>query len=146
MQQKKSNSLILLGLILFILGLFIGLFIHQMANPRMALSAHLEGVLNGIFLMVVGLIWQKLMLSPRWLSATYWLLIYSTFANVIAVLIAAMTNSGKMMPLAGGQEGGASQEAFITFLLISLSLALLVASILILIGFYRYMQKSSQEN
>jgi hydroxylaminobenzene mutase len=138
--QKQGNNLIFLGLLLFILGLTIGLFVQNMANPRMGLSAHLEGVLNGVFLMVVGVIWQKISLSPKWLTASYWLLIYSTFANVLAVLIAAITGAGKMMPLAGGQEGSAGLEAIINFLLISLSLTILFACILLLIGFYRFKQ------
>lgn len=142
-KQKEANNLIFLGLILFISGLTIGLFVQNMANPRMGLSAHLEGVLNGIFLMVVGVIWQKIYLSPKWLKASYWLLIYSTFANVSAVLIAAITGAGKMMPLAGGKEGSVGLEALINFLLISLSLAILFACIMLMIGFYRFKQKSS---
>lgn len=93
--------------------------------------------------MVVGVIWHKLLLSPKWLTASYWLLIYSTFANVLAVLIAAITGAGKMMPIAGGKEGSASLEFIINFLLISLSLTILFACIAILIGFYRFNQKST---
>lgn len=141
--QKQGNQLVFWGLVLFIIGLSIGLFVQNMANPRMALSAHLEGILNGVFLMVVGVIWSKLVLSPKWLSATYWLLIYSTFTNVLAVLVAAITGAGKMMPIAGGKEGSAAVESIINFLLISLSLALLFACILLLMGFYRFMQKNT---
>ena len=46
-QTKQADNLIFLGLILFLLGLIIGLFVQNMANPRMALSAHLEAVMNG---------------------------------------------------------------------------------------------------
>ncbi len=45
-QNKQANMLIFLGLVLFLLALLIGLFVQNMANPRMALSAHLEGVMN----------------------------------------------------------------------------------------------------
>jgi (hydroxyamino)benzene mutase len=140
-KQKQGNGLIFLGLVLFILGLLIGLFVQNMANPRMALSAHLEGIMNGMFLMIVGVIWPRLILSNGWLKGSYLLLIYSTFANVLAVLIAAIAGAGKMMPIAGGQEGSVAMEAIINFLLISLSLALLFACVVILIGYYRYMQQ-----
>lgn len=40
------------GLFLFLLGLLTGLVVPMFQNPRMGLSAHLEGVMNGIFLAV----------------------------------------------------------------------------------------------
>jgi len=144
--QKQSNSLILLGLVLFIIGLFVGLFIQNMANPRMGLTAHLEGIMNGMFLMIVGVIWNRLALSSTWLKTTYLLLLYSTFANFLSVLIAALTGAGKMMPIAGGQEGSALVEAFINFLLISLSLAILFACITIALGFYRHSKQTLESN
>jgi hydroxylaminobenzene mutase len=140
--QKQGNSFILLGLVLFIIGLVVGLFVQNMANPRMGLTAHLEGIMNGMFLMIVGVIWTRLILSFKWLKASYLLLLYSTFANFLAVLIAAVTGAGKMMPIAGGQEGSASEEAIINFLLISLSLAMLFACITIAIGFYRHSKQT----
>jgi len=140
--QKQGNSFILLGLVLFIIGLVVGLFVQNMANPRMGLTSHLEGIMNGIILMIVGVIWTRLILSFKWLKASYLLLLYSTFANFLAVLIAAVTGAGKMMPIAGGQEGSASEEAIINFLLISLSLAMLFACITIAIGFYRHSKQT----
>ncbi|EON77058.1 Hydroxylaminobenzene mutase hab [Lunatimonas lonarensis] len=127
------------------MGLTIGLFVQNMANPRMGLSAHLEGIMNGLFLMLVGVVWHKFSLSPKWLTTSYWLLIYSTFANVLAVLIAAITGAGKMMPLEGGQEGGAGLETTINFLLISLSLALLFACTVLTLGYYRFMHQKLHE-
>jgi len=56
LQPKQADRLIFLGLLLFFLGLLAGLFVQNMANPRMALSAHLEGVMNGMFLVLLGLI------------------------------------------------------------------------------------------
>ena len=54
-QTKQAEKLIFLGLILFLVGLSVGLMVQNMANPRMALSAHLEGVMNGMFLVILGL-------------------------------------------------------------------------------------------
>ncbi|MCS4436217.1 hydrogenase [Aquiflexum gelatinilyticum] len=140
--QKKlqSKRLLFLGVLLFFLGLLVGLFIPIMANPRMGLSSHLEGVLNGIFLLALGLIWERLDLSQKWLNATFWLTVYGSFANFLAVLIAAATGAGKMMPLAGGQEGSGVVEALVSFLLISLSLAMLTACSLVLMGLYNHLK------
>lgn len=142
-QSNQADKLIFLGIFLFLLGLIIGLFVHNMANPRMALSAHLEGVMNGMFLMILGLIWNRLILSKTILNITYRLVVYGTFANLTAVIIAAITGYGKMMPIAGGQEGTAVVEGIISFLLISLALCMIAVCIIVLIGFYKYMKKSN---
>jgi hydroxylaminobenzene mutase len=65
-QKQLSNGLQFFGILLFSLGLFSGLFIPLMANPRMGLSAHLEGIMNGIFLVILGFLWNKLSLSEIW--------------------------------------------------------------------------------
>jgi hydroxylaminobenzene mutase len=137
-KNLQSDKLLFFGVLLFFLGLVVGLFIPMMANPRMGLSSHLEGVLNGIFLIVLGLIWNKLELSLRWLSVTYWLSLFGTFANWFSVLIAAIFNSGKMMPLADGREGTPIAEGIVTFLLVSLSIAMLAICILIMTGLFKH--------
>jgi hydroxylaminobenzene mutase len=122
---------------LFFLGLVAGLFIPVMANPRMGLATHLEGVMNGIFLIVLGLIWHRMVLPDKWFSVTFGLAIFGSFANYIAVLIAAITGAGKLMPIAGGKEGAPVTEAIISFLLITLALAMLAVCLIVLAGIYR---------
>ena len=50
---------------LFLLGLVTGLLIPQLHDPHMGVSAHLEGLLNGIFLAVLGLGWEELRLGEQ---------------------------------------------------------------------------------
>jgi (hydroxyamino)benzene mutase len=132
--QNQSNKLLFFGVLLFLFGLVIGLFIPMLANPRMGLSAHLEGALNGMFLILLGILWPRLNLSPKWLSTTFWVVLYGSFANFLAVAIGAATGAGKLMPIAGGKEGTAITEGVISFLLASLSLAMLFVCVLLLIG------------
>jgi (hydroxyamino)benzene mutase len=143
--KLQSDRLLFFGVLLFFLGLVVGLFIPMMANPRMGLSSHLEGVLNGIFLIVLGLIWSKLEISIRWLSVTYWLSLFGTFANWFSVLISAIFNSGKMMPLAAGRKGTPIAEGIVTFLLVSLSIAMLAICIIIMTGLFKHI-KSERKN
>jgi hydroxylaminobenzene mutase len=42
------------GMFLFLLGLLTGFAETKFANVRMGLAAHLEGVMNGIFLLALG--------------------------------------------------------------------------------------------
>lgn len=142
--NQNADWLVFLGTFLFLFGLLIGLFIPLMANRRMGLSAHLEGTLNGMFLIILGLIWHKLALSDKWLTSAFWLLIYGSFANFIAVSIAALTGAGKMMPIAGGKEGDATIDALISFLLISLALAMIIACCIILLGLYYNIKQASE--
>jgi len=44
---------------LFLIGLLTGLAEQHFTNVRMALAAHLEGVMNAIFLVAVGSIWAR---------------------------------------------------------------------------------------
>jgi hydroxylaminobenzene mutase len=88
--------------------------------------------MNGMFLIILGMIWNKLALNSRWLTIAYWLTLFGSFANFFAVLIAAITGAGKMMPLAGGKEGTPFTEGLISFLLVSLSLAMIMAACIVL--------------
>lgn len=136
-QNQYADKLIFLGVFLFLLGLIIGLCIPIMTNPRMGLTAHLEGVMNGMFVVILGLIWGKILLKDKWLTYTYWMTLYGSFANFVAVTIAAITGAGKMMPIAGGKEGSFVVEGIISFLLISLSLAMVFVCVMVLKGLYR---------
>jgi hydroxylaminobenzene mutase len=137
LKKSHSNWLLFLGVLLFLLGLLIGLFIPVMTNPRMGLTAHLEGVMNGMFLVILGLIWNRLIINDRWLTYTFWLTLYGSFANFAAVAIAAITGAGKMMPIAGGKEGTSVVEGLISFLLITLALAMIIVCVVILNGLYK---------
>jgi len=142
-KKWQSDRLIFLGILLFLFGLLIGLFVPMMTNQRMGLSAHLEGIMNGMFLVILGLIWNKLVLNDKWLTSAFWLILYGTFANFVAVSVAAFTGAGKMMPLAGGKEGTSAVEGLISFLLISLALAMIFVCLIVLTGILRYIKLSS---
>ena len=134
-QQAQENILIQLGVFLFFLGLIVGFLVPALPNPRMGLASHLEGIINGIFLIVIGSIWSRLVLAPGVLKVLFSLLIYGTFANWLATLLAAIWGAGRSMPIAAqGQESTASKEVVVDFLLYSLSLAMLASCVILLIG------------
>jgi hydroxylaminobenzene mutase len=53
------------GMFLFLLGLLTWLAGQRLNNPRMGLAAHLEGIMNGSFLVLLGAIWTEVLLAPR---------------------------------------------------------------------------------
>ena len=131
-----GDRLLQLGVLLFLFGLITGFATPVAANPRMALTSHLEGVLNGMFLLIIGLLWPRLAIGPRSAGLVFGLLVYGTFANWGTTLVAALWGAGEtMMPLAGaGYTGTSAQELLITFGLLSLSVAMLVACPILLWG------------
>jgi len=136
--KNQAEKLIFLGVLLFLLGLIVGLLTPFLANPRMGLSSHIEGVMNGMFLVLLGLIWSRVKLSAKWLNVVFWLAIYGTFANWFGILVAAIFNAGKRITIAAnGQEGQPVAEAVVEFSLITLTLAMLVVCIMVLIGLVR---------
>ena len=79
-----QTLLFTLGLVLFLIGLLTGLIVPALKNPRMALSSHLEGVLNGMFLVLLGLLWPHVDL-PKALGITaVALIVYSAYTNWLA--------------------------------------------------------------
>lgn len=134
--MTTDRRLLQLGMVLFLLGLLTGFAVPATANPRMALASHLEGVLNGMFLMVLGSFWHRLTLAPRAAQAGFWLAVYGTFVNWATTLLAAVLGAGgSMMPLAAPDQTGTSpQELLIGFGLTSLALAMVGVCGLVLWG------------
>ena len=136
MQTSQAHRLLQFGIGLFLLGLLTGLAVSQTANPRMALASHIEAVMNGTFLIALGLLWPKLILSSRLLTVAFWLVLYGTFANWAVTLLAAVWGAGhEMMPQAAqGRIGTDAQELIIRVLLVTLALAMIGACVLVLAG------------
>lgn len=131
----RSRRLLQLGFVLFLLGLLVGFAIPALANPRMGLASHLQGLLNGVFLIVLGLVWSKLALTPNAAAVLFWLAVYGTFANWGVTFLAAFWGAGRSMPIAGeGHVGSPLQEGVIETLLISLSFAMIGVCVLALWG------------
>ncbi len=104
----------------------------------MGLASHLEGILNGLFLVVLGLAWPRLRLPGRASAAVFGLAVYGGFANWAATLLAAAGGAGAAMPIAAaGREGTVVQETVVLALLLSLSAAMLGACTLALWGLRR---------
>jgi len=124
-----ARSLLRLGITLFLLGLLTGLVIPEMKNPRAGLAGHLEGVLNGMFLMIAGLAWKELGLTGRAERLTYGLLVFGTFANWATSTAIGILGTSRMTPIAGAGHGaGPLAENAVSAMLVLLAVAMVVAS------------------
>lgn len=126
-----NRSLLRHAFILIFLSLLASFFIPAMALPRLGLSAHTIGIVSGVLLIGLGVIWTQFALSARqllWLK-TSWL--YAAYVNWLGCLIGAIFGAGKMTPLAAsGQVGPAAAEAVVMLMLGSVGLVSLFAAAL----------------
>ncbi|HTS83303.1 MAG TPA: hypothetical protein VMH40_22090 [Myxococcaceae bacterium] len=123
-----SRSLLRLGITLFLLGLLTGLFVQEMRNPRAGLAGHLEGVMNGMFLMIAGLAWKELGLRGRAERLTYGLLVFGTFANWATSTAIGILGTSRMTPIAGAGHGaGPLAENAVSAMLVLLAVAMVAA-------------------
>ena len=123
------------GALLFVLGLVNGALVSTLTNSRMGLSAHLAGVQNGMVLLIFGLVWQRLKLSPRVLRVAELSSIFSMYAIWAALLLAAVFGTSRVTPIAGaGFEGAAWQEGLVAVLLYAGSAAIVLGAGLVFWG------------
>jgi hydroxylaminobenzene mutase len=135
MDTQTSRRLKMLGMVLFLLGLLTGLAVMNTKNPRMGLSAHLEGVMNGTFLVVAGFLWSELKLSSGLKKVLFWALVYGTYVNWLSTLLAAVLGTSKTTPIAGaGFAGSELHETIVTAGLVSIALAMVFSLSVIVYG------------
>lgn len=122
-------------MLLFLIGLLTGLAQEHFTNIRMALAAHLEGVMNGTFLLAVGAIWGEVQLSSRASAVTFWTLLGGTYGNWAVTTTAAMLGTAALSPITGaGHTATPWQEALVTLGFVTIGLAIIAASVLLLWG------------
>lgn len=103
------------GMCLFVLGLLTGFAEQHFTNVRMGLAAHLEGLMNGTFLIALGAIWPHVRLSPTATTVAYWTVLYGTYVNWLITILAAIFGTAALSPITGvGHSGLAWQESFVT--------------------------------
>ena len=126
------------GMFLFLLGLFTGFVELKFSNPRMGLAAHLEGVMNGTFLVALGAIWTEVRLSERLKAAAYWGALYGTYANWVVTTLAAIFGTGALSPItAAGRSAQPWQESVVTLGFMSVGIVIVSSAVLILCGLRR---------
>ena len=134
--SRQGHRLLQAGMLLFLLALLVGIAVPAFAVPRLGLSTHLLGIMQGLFLMVAGLLWPRLRLTRALSRAGFALAIYGCLAAWTANLLAAILGAGNsMLPMAAGQaHGSALQEGLISILLRSAAVALIATALLMLWG------------
>jgi (hydroxyamino)benzene mutase len=128
-RSHQAHRLLQFGILLFLLALLIGLAVPFFTVPRVGLSAHLLGIMQGMFLIITGLLWTKLRLTVSMSRMVFCLLVYGCFAAWMANVLAGVWGAGSaMLPLAAGQVRGTMlQEAIIKVVLRTAAVSLIAA-------------------
>lgn len=136
--DDTKRSLMFHGTLLFLLGLLTGLVEQRFANPRMGLAAHLEGLMNGTFLLAVGAVWDNATMTARSSRIAHVGFLYGGYANWAVTTFAAVVGTTAMTPLSGaGHVGLPWQEAVVAFGFATVGIAMIAASLVLLSGFRR---------
>lgn len=133
--MDADNRLVLGGLQLFFLALLTGLLLvaspSWMANPRGVMAGHLEAAMNGMFLILVGVFYNRVSLSATQSMVCRATLLYSTFANWFFTTLSGILGSSDATPIAGaGHHASPVVEQFILVALVSVAITMVIAVVL----------------
>lgn len=124
----RKRSLLFAGALLVLVGLLSGVAIPATTTVRLGLSAHLAGVQGGMLIMIVGLAWNHLHLSPRLSSIAFGTTIFSNYVLYAALQLAALWGTSRSTPIAGeGGSGTSTQETVVELLLLVGAVGVLVS-------------------
>jgi (hydroxyamino)benzene mutase len=136
--QETRRRIIWHGVFLFFLGLITGFVETQFSNPRMGLAAHLEGLMNGTFLIALGAIWTEIRLSLAPEAAAFWTALTGAYGNWATTTMAAIFGTAALSPItAAGYAGQPWQELIVTLEFSLVGLTIVAASVLVLWGLRR---------
>ena len=134
--RTLGRRLVWHGVLLFLLGLLVGVVVPAFANPRMGLSAHVGTVLNAAVLIALGAAWSTIELLPRAQGGAFWLLVWGSYGGCLGLVLAALLNTHAATPINGAaQPAGAWAEAIVFFLLGVPGAAVLAGTVIALRGF-----------
>jgi hydroxylaminobenzene mutase len=127
---KVERLLIRAGFALFTLALLTGFAVPAFLNHRMAVAAHLTGVVNALLLIALGLAWGLLAMSPVQARLTRGVFLFGTYANWGTSCLAAAWGTSRLTPLSGaGYSAAPWKESVVQVLQVSLALAILAGAL-----------------
>jgi hydroxylaminobenzene mutase len=130
-----GRKLIILGLVLFLIGLIQGALIPYFHNPRMALSAHLAAVQSGMAMAIFGLIWALVDLKESILKIAYYTNVIGLYAVWFAISLGAAMGASRALPIAGqGFSTSPTAETVVEIIVTAGAVATVISVSLIVMG------------
>jgi (hydroxyamino)benzene mutase len=133
-----QRQLVIVGALLFLIGLLQGAVVPMFTNPRMALSAHLTAVQSGTAVMVAGMVWSSATLSPALERVARWAIIGGLYGLWTGLTLSAATGASQTLPIAGaGYSASAAVEAGVSALVLLSSVVIVLGWGLFVVGLLR---------
>ena len=130
-----NKNLLKSGFVLIFLAFLTGIVIPLLTNPHLGVSAHLNAIIGGIILVLLGLIDKALILTANTRKIMTWSWLYAIYLNWFTTLLGGIWGTSKLPPVAGaGFSASALQETIVSILLISLVLASFVGCAIVIYG------------
>jgi hydroxylaminobenzene mutase len=144
MTNENSNSsncearqILFHGGLMTLLSLLSGFTTFFALAPRIALSSHTVGLLQGTMLMAIAGAWHLLNAPPKTLKIIKYTLLIGFYANWLSTQLSALWSAGKdTYPINGKDmpEGAASWQDMTVSVLGFLSVLILVSAVLIVLA------------
>jgi hydroxylaminobenzene mutase len=140
--EPRDRRLMAHGFLIFTASILVGSVATWLPAPRMGLSCHLNGLMTGMMLVLMGLIWNRLALSGSSKTLLFWLAVVGVYCSFAMHLFAAVFPSGnRFMPFASeGKVGTDWQEAVIFACNVLIGATLIPGSLLTAWGLWRRLQ------
>ena len=129
--DEITRALAFAGLAMFVFGLALGFFLKAFPNPRAALSAHLNAVQSGTFLIALALLWPKLTIWPHLAApighatwAAFWALEVGMVIAAFAPAAAEGAPASGVKRAAGAFQGIGAIVMFVTLAALLLTFGL----------------------
>ncbi|GAB5348120.1 hypothetical protein [Alteriqipengyuania sp. 357] len=123
--SPAGRALVVTGAALFLVGVAQGAVVDLHANPRVALSAHLDAVQSGMAVMLAGLLWHAAGLTARAEAFARWTLAIGMVGLWLGITLAAITGASEALPMAGeGHSARPTTEGTVTMVILASSASL----------------------
>lgn len=135
MGNADARLLMTAGVILLAISLVNGFLIVAMPLPRLALSAHLVGLLGSTFLIGLGACWSVLALTRKSSRIAALTAVYAFCGGWLTYFFAAASGTGGVFPIASAAARGRPElEALVSGALLTIAVALFVLCSIVLKG------------
>lgn len=145
--QRGGRHILIHGMTLVLVGLLWGLVVPHTPYPRLALSAHIQFESNGLLYMVMAVLLLKLQHSAGQKSIVFMVLsVWLTWPMVLSEAANAWWGTTQLLPIAASEAGATGgkpwQELVVKLTHIVAGLSLIVAWLLLIVGFVKRVDTS----
>ena len=146
MTETPNYRLLIAGSLLLLFGLLLGGIIPLFTNPRLALSAHEQGIIAGVFLLLLGLVWPYAVFRRINSATASVLLMIGTYLIWIGILVGSVLGTSRITPIAGdGFAGSNGQEIAVACILMVGSVMTIFGMLVLVISLVRGTLKSQSD-